>query len=295
LSVRHARSFVANSLTELGRADVAEMAALAASELATNVVLHARSEFIVRVTAVPDGPVRVSVYDTSPVLPVAQPTSVQSAVGRGLRLVAAVTDNWGVERLDHTAESGAGKEVWFEIGGQGRQPPPSPMDGDYDPTATDLLTGAPVPPDVLIEVQLLNTPLRLFARETSRHRELMREMALIAFIDSGNVAVPRALTALAAELEDYRGVGAATDAARDAAFAAGELTMDLVYQLPPAVGPACSRLNEMLDEADEFCHAQNLLTLAASADGLAVRRWYLDQIATQVSGAQPVPWDGPLD
>ena len=295
MSVRRARAFICESLDELGRGDVAEMAALAASELATNVVLHARSEFTVRVTPLPDGAVRVSVYDTSSVLPSVQLTPPRAAVGRGLRLVAEVTDNWGVERLDDTAELGAGKEVWFEIGATRHHAVPRGSVIDYDPAAADLLTSPSVPHELLVEVQLLNTPLRALAREMERHREVMREMALIAFTDGGPHRVPIALLDLADELEGYRGVGAATDAVRDAAIARGELAIDLVYQLPPAAGPACARLNELLDEADEFCRLENLLTLGAPAEGLAVRRWYLGQIAAQISGAAAVAWDGSLE
>jgi hypothetical protein len=293
MSVRLARSFVSESLDEIGRGDAAELAALATSELATNVVLHARSEFTVRVTPLPGGAVRVSVYDASPILPSARVTALRAAVGRGLRLVAQVTDNWGAERLDEKADLGAGKEVWFEIGATRLAPPGSRL--DYDPTTSDLLSTPPVPPDLLVEVQLLATPLRVLVREMERHREVMREMALIAFTTAGRHLVPTALLALADELEGYRGVGAATDAVRDAAIARGERSIDLMYHLPPAVGPACMRLNQLLDDADEFCRAENLLTLEAPPEGLAVRRWYLGQIADQIDGAAPVPWDGPID
>ena len=270
------------------------MASLAASELATNVVLHARSDFLLQVTGLPDGAVRISCYDTSPVLPSPQNDASGSAVGRGLRLVAEITDNWGVERVEEVADLGTGKEVWFELGAARQKPVPSALRVDYDPTAADLLSTPPIPHDLLVEVQLKNTPLRLLAREMERHRELMREMALVA-LAGADERVPTALIALADELAGYRGVGAATDAQRDAAIARGEVSMDLVYQLPPAVGPACSRLNELLDEADEFCRRESMLTLASPPLGLAVRRWYLGEVASQIGGAAALPWSGPFE
>jgi hypothetical protein len=137
----------------------------------------------------------------------------------------------------------------------------------------------------------------LFARETARHRELMREMALIALAhdDQSGDHVPTELAELAGELERYRGVGAATDAARDTAIERGEASLDLVYRLPPAVGPACVRLNALLDAAEEYCVAENLLTLAGTDEGVAMRRWYLGEISRQIAGFPPTAWAGPLE
>lgn len=294
LSVRGARGFVSDRLTVIRRADLVEVAELAVSELATNVVLHARTDFGVEVTPLGDDRVRVSVTDGSPSVPVVQPATAGAALGRGLRLVEELSDAWGVERIDNEDPTGPGKVVWFEVGAA-QSSGGVLADRDYEPTVTELLTVPPVPTEALVDVQLLNTPLQLFARETVRHRELMREMALIAFSDEpATHHVPQKLTDLASELESYRGVGAATDALRDAAIARGDAAIDLVYRLPPAVGPACVRLNELLDEAEQYCRSENLLTLAATPAGLELRRWYLNEIGNQINGLAPTPWTGPL-
>ena len=283
-------------LSELGSPGFGETAGLAVSELATNVILHARTDFRVGVTNLGAGRVRVSVTDGSAAAPVVQTSKPGSVLGRGLRLVAQTTDAWGVDRLGDDEVAGPGKTVWFELGAPTASDGNARATADYDPTVLDLLTVSPVPADALCEVQLLKTPLRLFARETARHRELMREMALIAFADDGATNhVPVALMQLAAELEGYRGVGAATDAVRDAAIERGDAEIDLLYRLPPAVGAACRRLDELLDDAEEYCRSENLLTLAAPPDGVALRRWYLGQIAAQVEGAAPTPWTGSFE
>ncbi|MDX6284853.1 MAG: hypothetical protein QOG53_338 [Frankiales bacterium] len=294
-SVGKTRAFICDELERLGLDDLAELAALAASELATNAVLHARSEFTVRVTPLPGGTVRISVYDASKVLPVLQTNPPNATVGRGLFLVTQVTDAFGAAHTDSSTIHGPGKEVWFEIGAARHLMERTEHLLTYDPTAVELHATAQLPSDVLVDVQLLNTPLRPLARELARQRELMREMALVAMAGRGRHRVPVALTALAAELENYRGVGAAMDAARDAAIERGDRTMDLFYRLPPAIGPACNHLDQLLDEADAYCRAENLLTLAAPSEGLAVRRWYLGQIVTQINGAAPAAWTGSLD
>jgi anti-sigma regulatory factor (Ser/Thr protein kinase) len=100
-----ARRFVAAAARRLGGADVAEDAALVATELATNAVVHARSSFNVEVART-DGAVRVTVTDHRPELPVPRPAARNATTGRGLRIVAAVADKWG------TRSAGTGKSVW---------------------------------------------------------------------------------------------------------------------------------------------------------------------------------------
>jgi hypothetical protein len=294
--VRSARGFVRDELARLGQSELTDTAGLAVTELTTNVILHARTEFTVSVVELPEDGIRISVTDGSTALPTLQPPSPGIALGRGLRLVAQMADAWGVDRLAADEHGGPGKTVWFELGADDPVTTEGSTAAVYDPSVADLPTASAVPEDSLVDVELLNMPLQLFARETVRHRELMREMALIAFgEETAPHHVPASLVALAAELESYRGVGAATDAVRDEAIERGDLTIDLLYRLPSAVGPACRRLNELLDAAEEYCRSENLLTLAAAPGGIALRTWYLTQIADQIDGMSPAPWSGALE
>jgi anti-sigma regulatory factor (Ser/Thr protein kinase) len=110
-SVPVARQFVAESLSEL-EPEVAEMAALLVSELATNAVVHATSDFAVTVLyPTPTGRVRVEVVDGVPGEPVPLRPPPTAPHGRGLLLVASLADEWGVEGAD----TGAGKTIWFEL------------------------------------------------------------------------------------------------------------------------------------------------------------------------------------
>ena len=89
--------------------DVCEKAALLVSELVTNAVVHGRSRATL-VAARPNGHLRIAVLDADVHLPVGPQTlAPDSESGRGLRIVAAVADRWGVEPTDE------GKAVWFEI------------------------------------------------------------------------------------------------------------------------------------------------------------------------------------
>lgn len=83
------------------------VAALAASELATNVVQHARTFFTVSVIRSP-GHLRVEFADGSRCPPVLQ-RAPRGEDGRGLLVVDAVADAWGAELTQ------SGKVVWFEL------------------------------------------------------------------------------------------------------------------------------------------------------------------------------------
>lgn len=104
-AVRAARAFV---LDAVGSCTDRDTIALLASEVATNAVIHAGTEFTVTVSVRRDR-VRVEVADRNPT-PVRPALVVDpdSESGRGLLLVTALARAWG---SDPTAE---GKVVWFE-------------------------------------------------------------------------------------------------------------------------------------------------------------------------------------
>lgn len=107
--VRLARSFVARTLREWKLGALVDDAQLVVSELASNAVLHARSE--VRVTLRSDGEfwVRIELRDDNPRLPVPVAFSHDGTSGRGLSMVDALSTSWGVGR------QGGGKTVWAEL------------------------------------------------------------------------------------------------------------------------------------------------------------------------------------
>ena len=111
-SVPDARRYVGDVLDRVP-ATPCETATLLVSELATNAVRHAGArDFVVEVQTFPDeGRVWIGVTDTDPGLPVLRAPSVTAEHGRGLRLVASLSDRWGARRRRDTTE----KTVWFEL------------------------------------------------------------------------------------------------------------------------------------------------------------------------------------
>ena len=81
---------------------------LLTSEVVTNAILHARTPL--RLTAILDaGQVVVRVYDTLRTPPRRRTYRTDAGTGRGMHLVEALADRWGVD------ETSAGKCVWFAV------------------------------------------------------------------------------------------------------------------------------------------------------------------------------------
>ncbi|MEW1905659.1 MULTISPECIES: ATP-binding protein [unclassified Streptomyces] len=106
--VRHALRELLRKWGDPGASDVAE---LLTSELVTNALVHTDHGAVVTATVVPEQ-LRVEVRDFVPGLTAPEaPPADDRTNGRGLVLVQALADSWGVE------DRGVGKVVWFELNG----------------------------------------------------------------------------------------------------------------------------------------------------------------------------------
>ncbi|MFE6404272.1 MULTISPECIES: ATP-binding protein [Streptomyces] len=87
------------------------------AELATNAAVYGRvpaRDFRIELTATPDGVLRIEVADTrGDRLPVVREPDGEDESGRGLMIVAALADRWGVELGPEPL-----KTVWAELDGQ---------------------------------------------------------------------------------------------------------------------------------------------------------------------------------
>ena len=109
-----ARRFVSETLTAWDRAELVDDAVLVATELATNAILHAGTEFAVTLSRGHDCTIRVAVHDTSAVRPRPRWAGTLDSSGRGLRLIEAIAIRWGADLHP------GGKVVWAEL--QGTRP-----------------------------------------------------------------------------------------------------------------------------------------------------------------------------
>jgi anti-sigma regulatory factor (Ser/Thr protein kinase) len=102
------RRFAEQVLGDWGCDALVESARLLVSELVVNAVLHARTDGWLRLE-LHDGRLRVEVHDASTANLQPRSYAPDATTGRGLMILDALADRWGVELDD------AGKTVWFEL------------------------------------------------------------------------------------------------------------------------------------------------------------------------------------
>ncbi|GGZ67815.1 ATP-binding protein [Streptomyces echinoruber] len=145
---RLARLFVAHCLDSWGHpydSDVNETLALITAELCANAVRHGRvpgRDFHVRLSAEADGKqLRLEVSDTRaerrPAVTTPVAPDAESESGRGLLLVAALADDWGVT----DRRPGPGKTVWAVLHTASSSRPDAPQRA-RTPTAAPLRPAA---------------------------------------------------------------------------------------------------------------------------------------------------------
>ncbi|MFG3495293.1 ATP-binding protein [Streptomyces sp. NPDC047928] len=111
--VGHARALLADVLDDWDLNAIAESAVLVLSELVTNAVRHAPvrgRDIETRFLRLATHGVRIEVHDASGVRPERVPPRADLSGGRGLVIVDALADRWGV-----SDRRGPGKVVWAEL------------------------------------------------------------------------------------------------------------------------------------------------------------------------------------
>ena len=289
-SPARARHWIGAELGDLPD-DLVHTAALLTSELVSNAVLHAGTPLVVSVHQSSDR-VRVDVADGSRRCRRSRPTA-----RRGDR-----------PRPDAVQPPGLVVGRPAGAGGQGglvrvapRRPrrrratddqPPVEV-GDW-PAPDEAPPPRPQPPEGadLVEIVARGIPVTAFHRASEQYDALFREFRLIVERQPrSSQALPARLLALIDELGTrFAGFSRGADAQWRQALERGERTVDLEFTLPREVGPACEHYDRLLDEADGYCRTAGLITLPASAESVALRKWFLLEFPAQAAGRPPTPW-----
>ncbi|GAA4820129.1 ATP-binding protein [Nocardioides caeni] len=302
-SAQTARRWVVQTCQDLDRSDLSECAELAISELVTNAVLHGEPPLRLQLRGTREHP-RFEVHDTSTIPP--QPRSANdvvfdldnfdldsldaldeeqlstlTTVGRGLDLVSRASIAWGAE-IDED-----GKAVWFE-----------PATDLSDTVGADYQQTSSAPPLVEdhtrvgeVAVQINGVPVREFGQFQRHHRDLRREIRLLALAHETDYPLAKVLSehfdALERPLRSNMGREQV-----DSAFGDGRTTVDLRLRMPRETARQIGGLVDLLDAADDFSRAQRLLTAPRSPAQRAFQIWFLGEFRRQSAGATPVPWQG---
>lgn len=249
-------------------------AELAVSELVTNAVLHGRAPITV-VLRLSDGTLRVAVADGSPVSPSFSMLDPTAVTGRGLMLISATADTWGVDPLP------GGKSVWFELSVDGRD---GEADVDVDALLAawgDDLVGDPALEQVRIVLTDLDT--RLVARSEAHIEGLLRELALV--VGAGTAPEPQLRTA-ASVLQAAAGMDAVRADLRhqlSVAMSAGQPLVDLTLTVQRDDAELVRDFTHALDEADRLSRAGQLLMAPAPVELSDVRQAYLRRVLNQLA------------
>jgi PAS domain S-box-containing protein len=279
-------------LTACGRDHWGEAAELAVTELVTNGVLHAHTPMTL--TARCNGELRVEVRDNSPSWPTQREYGEQATTGRGMGLVAAVTQDHGITRLPD-----GGKCVWFVITDAVRSGELDPL-GAWDEVISEL--ALPDAPDTTL-VRLMQLPSTLWLAAVQQHEALLRELSLLR--SSSGAAVNDLVAADTARATLQAAADSALAAARAKGLARSPLpanhpavleevppSLDLELRVSPLDAAGFAHLQDVLDEAERLATSAQMLSRPGLPEVIAVRDWACEQVIAQVNGQSPSAWPG---
>lgn len=246
---------------------------LAVSELVTNAVLHGHDPISLRLVLT-DHDVRVEVRDGSPLSPSFSVLDPSAVTGRGLMLISAASDRWGVE------PDAGGKRVWFELHEAGAV---TELETDVDMLLAawgDDLDEDPALEQVRVVLTDLDTGL--VAGAEAHVEGLLRELSLLVGDDvpAETARVARSVLRAAAGMEALR-----ADVKHHLALAvsAGQPRVDLSLTVQRDVAEVVRDFAHAVDEADRLSRAGRLLTTPAPAELSEARQSYLRRLLAQLS------------
>ncbi len=145
-------------------------------------------------------------------------------------------------------------------------------------------------------VRLLRYPVELGMSTVEHVEDWVREFKLMSLGREDGTAshdVPLRLQAMVDMLtRRYGSELSEPDRVRAAAAARGDATVDLVYTAHDgAEGEAVVQgWQAMLAEVDEYCRAEDLLTLQRTPEQVRLQDWVCGEFLRQLRGGPPQPW-----
>ncbi len=294
-SVPAARRFVDEALTGWGNRELVDDVGLCVTELSTNAMLHSASHYFeIELQKIADA-VRVSVLDAGrvPADAIAARTKFSDALvedlsaddasttGRGMFIVSALADSWGIDELPE------GKRVWAEFG---------EAESTYDvrpPVVNHRATPFPVEkqdPDDWVVVRFDQCPAALLLAHDDNLAETIRELQLIG----ADLRQPQfqKLAELMADHVQQHAVNwdAARIQALEAVRAGREFT-DIHVLSHKRVMDDVRHLRKMIGEAEALSDSGKLMTMPASPDIQVLRDWLETEFCRQAEqGLGPVAY-----
>ena len=271
-AVRTARALLGDAVAGTPFAARLEDGELALSELVTNALLHGRDPIVLTLRVGPDL-LRAEVCDANPVSPSFSMLDQTAVTGRGLLLISAVADQWGVDPAP------SGKLVWFELH----------MGGDVqDRLDVDALLaswGDELGEDPALEdvrVVLTDLDVELVARAEAHVEALLRELALVLTSDHGTPADRRTASNVLAAAAAVEPVRADLRRQLSVAVAHDAQRVDVTITIRREDAEVVRDFTHAVDDADRLSRTGRLLTAPTPVELSDVRRSYLRRILAQL-------------
>ena len=268
-SAREARVALAEAMVAEGFEARMYDAELAISEVVTNAVLHGREPIRLRIVIEGDG-IRVLVHDGSPVSPAFSMIDPTAVTGRGLMLVSAVADCWGVDP-DET-----GKTVWF---GFDHSRPTRAETDEADRLLAAWADGmVEDPARERVRVVLTDVDAEKLASSEAHSEGLLRELNLVS-PDSPHYDRAQSILRATAPLDALR-----LDVRHQVAVAlhAGSTTFDVTLTIRREDAEQVRDFMHALDEADRLSRDGDLLLGPTPSELSSFRRSFLRRVLDQL-------------
>jgi hypothetical protein len=143
-------------------------------------------------------------------------------------------------------------------------------------------------------VVLRGYPVALGISVTEQVEEWMREFKLIALGggrgEVGHEVPDRLLQTVQLLSHRYASELSEPDRLRSAAAARGQATVDLTYPVRPESEVTVLGWQQLVHEVDEYCRAEELLTLQRTPEQVALQDWVCEEFLRQIQGEPPRPW-----
>lgn len=251
-------------------------AQMVAVELVTNAWLH--SDGAARLSVrVDDDVIRIEVGDEGHSLPMLQPVDGEATVGRGLRLVSALTTAWGV-RVEETT-----KVVWADVP-LARQAQQSSDQAPFDPDALVSSWDKATRSETTYPVCITGIPVELLRSARAHVADVVRELQVVAAGEREDRPpfVPD-LDELIGGLEIYWEHGRRElERQFSAALIGNDAEIVIELRLPASARVEGTQFLSALDTAQKLARTGQLLTPSAPASFMIFWRWWVAAIDGQL-------------
>jgi hypothetical protein len=143
----------------------------------------------------------------------------------------------------------------------------------------------------MLQVTILDFPVRLGLRARLHRESLLREFAIIASQGGEAADVPKRLVEISRLSDErYMASNQEADDVIDAAAARGDEYVRIALDVPERLPDDTNDTVSVLLEAYDYCHSGEMLTLAPPPDIGLFWVWLLGELMRQSHGMAPMSW-----